>query len=114
MNDKLLEGLLYECGAIPIAAVCEKVLRFPVTKLCKVGTITPVPVIARPKKPKNWFTAQEAAEELGVHRNTIYRLIKSRRLKATNVATKGEKLSYRIYLKDLDAYRSRDILGFVG
>ena len=111
MNDKKLEGLLYECGAIPIAAVCEKVLPFPVAKLCQVGTAKTIPIATKPKKPKLWFTVKEAADVLGVHFNTVYRLIKSRRLKATNIATKGEKMAYRIYLKDLEAYKDQDILG---
>ena len=114
MNDKRFEGLLYECGAIPIATVCERLLPFPITKLCKVGAAKTIPVATKPKNPKLWFTVKEAADVLGVHKNTIYRLIWKRKLRATNVATGGERVTYRIYSKDLDAYKNEDTLGFAG
>jgi len=105
MNDKRLEGLLYECGAIPIAAVCEKLMPFPVTKLCKVGTAKTIPIAAKPKKPKLWFIPREAAEELGVCLSTLYKLIKLKKLKATNIGTRGEKKQYRIYINDIIKYK---------
>lgn len=105
MNNEMFKGLMYECGAVPIATVSEKVLPFPVAKLCQVGTAKTIPVMTKPKKPKLWFIPREAAEELGVCLSTLYKLIKLKKLKATNIGTRGEKKQYRIYINDIIKYK---------
>lgn len=105
MNNERLVEALYECGAVPVATVRERLMPFPVAKLCKVGTTMSIPIATKPKKPKLWFIPREAAEELGVCLSTLYKLIKLKKLKATNIGTRGEKKQYRIYINDIIKYK---------
>jgi len=105
MNDERLELLFYECGAVPIADAHAKLMQPPSAKVCTVKKAKPIPVPTKPKKNKLWFIPREAADELGVCLSTIYKLIKLKKLKATNIGTKGERRQYRIYINDILKYK---------
>jgi len=53
---------------------------------------------------KPWLTTSEVADELGVSPDTVRRLIKERRLRASAI-TVGKRVTLRIRSSDLDAFR---------
>lgn len=50
------------------------------------------------------LTVQEVADELRVHRNTVYDWIAARRIKAINIAAPGTRPLMRIRRTDLEAF----------
>ena len=51
------------------------------------------------------FTVEQVAEYLGVHRDTVYAMVRSGRLKAFQLG--GRKASWRITAEDLQAFISQ-------
>lgn len=53
---------------------------------------------------KPWLTTSEVAEELGVSPDTVRRLIRDRRLRASAIRA-GRRITLRVRRTDLDAFR---------
>lgn len=54
---------------------------------------------------KLWLTTAEVADDLGLSPDTVRRLIRERRLRATAI-TVGRRVTLRIRRSDLDAFRA--------
>ena len=53
-----------------------------------------------------WLSANDVARELGMHINTIYRIIQKGELKSYNCSVDGRRNYYRIRRVDLQDYLS--------
>ena len=54
---------------------------------------------------KQWLSPREVAEELGLHINTVYKIIQSGRLAVYNITVgSGDKTYYRIRRSDLEEW----------
>jgi excisionase family DNA binding protein len=54
---------------------------------------------------KPWLTTSEVADELGVSADTVRRLIKDRRLRASAIAVGRARVTLRVRRGDLEAFR---------
>ena len=51
-----------------------------------------------------WLSANGVAGELGLHINTVYRIIQKGELRSFNCSVEGKRNYYRIRREDLDDY----------
>ena len=57
---------------------------------------------------KQWLSPREVAEELGLHINTVYKIIQSGGLPVYNITVRsGDKAYYRIRRSDLEDWLSK-------
>ena len=57
-----------------------------------------------PWSSKPWLTTAEVADDLGLSTDTVRRLIRERRLRATAI-TAGRRITLRVRRTDLEAFR---------
>jgi len=62
---------------------------------------------ANPKNGDVWLSPTQIAKDLGLHINTIYKIIQSGELRVHNLSVDGCRNYYRIKKEDLDDYLER-------
>jgi len=69
------------------------------------------------KNSHKWLTPAQVGEELGIHINTVYRLLKQGELPVYNFGLDTEKVRYKVKRSDLQEYIERrkvEVVGVVG
>lgn len=59
---------------------------------------------SRARKSCEWLSASQVGKELGLHINTVYKILQSGELRSFNCSVAGKKNYYRIRRDDLENY----------